>query len=347
MFRRHKIAIIFGLLILASFNVRAYSHSNFFSNPRFCSLEELDQELKDKTLDMGWYFGQGSHFRFVSKSDEVYFEICIGTLPDIYDDFISQVKSRFVESPIGELQGLVFCYKVNNEGKEEMNVPQQFQRGARPDEDSYLLTERRVVENASPLCICQEKLSKIIKNHPILFYTGAGLSIASNVPAMNGLQNLLGFEIGKNFLFSLRSAIENPREFASKISVFHRACFLSAPNKAHFALKDLAALKNTRLITENHDCLHEASGIYPYRIGARHLRDEVGAESLVQFDYIICVGLSHDDRGFLAWYKEHNPRGKIIAIDLQQPSYLGDEDFLLIGDLQEVIPSLKCAVINE
>jgi NAD-dependent SIR2 family protein deacetylase len=95
-----------------------------------------------------------------------------------------------------------------------------------------------------------------------------------------------------------------------------------------------------RLITENLDCLHEASGVYPYRIDAKHLRDEVGSDSLIPFDYIICVGLSYDDRGFLGWYKKHNPQGKIIAIDLQQPSYIGNEDFLFLGDIQEVVPAI-------
>jgi NAD-dependent SIR2 family protein deacetylase len=347
MFRQHKTFIIFSFLILASLSLHAYGQSDYFSTARFCSSEELHQELKDKTLDMAWHFGEDSHFRFVSKDDEVYFEIYLGTLPDIYSDFISQVKNSFVEAPIGEPQRIVFSYRVNTEGRKEMNVPQQFHRRLHPDEDSYLLTGRRVIEDAMPLWIDEEELSTIIKNHSVLFYTGAGLSLASNVPAMNELQSLLGLEKGENFLFSLRNAIENPEELASKIFGFRKACFSSAPTKAHFALKELATLKNIRLITENLDCLHEASGVYPYRIDAKHLRDEVGAESLAQFDYIICVGLSYDDRGFLAWYKKHNPKGKIIAIDLQQPSYLGDEDFLLVGDLQEVIASIEYEVVNE
>jgi NAD-dependent SIR2 family protein deacetylase len=305
-----RAVIIFGLFVSAY----CYADSDYFCNPRACSAEELQRGLKEKTLDMAWYFGEGGHFRFVSKSDEVYFEIY-------------------------EFQGLVFSYRIDGEG-EEINVPRKFERKTHPDGDSYLVTKRRIVEGGSPGRIDEEGLARVIKNHPVLFYTGAGLSVASNVPAMGELQSLLGLEMGENFLLSLKGAIENPREFASKIAGFHQACFSSAPNGAHFALKELADFKNIRLITENHDCLHEASGIYPYRINAKHLREEVGGESVCGFDYIICVGLSYDDRGFLAWYKEHNPEGKIIAIDLQQPSYLGDEDFLLVGDLQEVIPAL-------
>ena len=122
---------------------------------------------------------------------------------------------------------------------------------------------------------------------------------------MNQLHDLLSLETGEKFLPSLENAIKKPRQFASNILVFHKACLFSAPTKAHLALKDIAFFKNIRLITENLDCLHEASGIFPYRIDARHLRDEIGSEVLTQFDYIICVGLSHDDRGFLGWYKQH------------------------------------------
>ncbi|MGB9847829.1 MAG: hypothetical protein ACPLKV_01275 [Minisyncoccia bacterium] len=56
---------------------------------------------------------------------------------------------------------------------------------------------------------------------------------------------------------------------------------------------------------------------------------------------MITIGLSYDDKGFLRWYKENNPNGKIIAINLNQPSYLGNEDFILKGDCQKVVPEIK------
>lgn len=317
----------------------AASQSGYFSVPSLCSSEELAEELKQKTLDMCWQFDQDSHFRFVSGNDEVYFEVCLGVLPDIYKDFVDQIKSKCIST--GQSKRLIFSYSLKNDGSEEVNVPRYSQERGHLDEYSYIVANRRVIENATPRVIDLEDLSVIVQNKKILFYTGAGLSIASDVPGMNALHDLLGMEEGEKFLFSLETALNNPRDFASKILVFHKACLFSSPTRAHFALKELAALKNIRMITENLDCLHEASGIYPYRIDPKHLRDEVGGESLAHFDYIICVGLSFDDRGFLGWYKQNNPQGKIIAVDLQQPSYLGNDDYLLLGDLQEIIPLLK------
>ena len=82
------------------------------------------------------------------------------------------------------------------------------------------------------------------------------------------------------------------------------------------------------------------TGIQPYRINANEVRAECGEEEARAFDWIVCIGLSHDDRGFLAWYKEMNPDGKILSIDINKPSYLGPEDYILNADLQEVLLAL-------
>jgi len=63
------------------------------------------------------------------------------------------------------------------------------------------------------------------------------------------------------------------------------------------------------------------------------------------FKDFLKVLLSHDDRGFLGWYKKYNPEGTIIALDLGKPSYLSEKDFILKGDIQEVIPALEKAII--
>ncbi len=293
---------------------------------------------------MCWNFGEDSHFRFISSNDEIYFDVALGLLPEIYDDFLSRVRHKFIQSESGQS---IFPCKINSAGHEEINIPSMPHKDGHPDEYSYIVADRRVINDAQPSLISQSTLENIVKKHNILFYTGAGLSLASNVPAMNELNELLGLEVGERFLFSLEHGIESPREFASRIKIFHDACLYSAPTPAHYALKDISLHKSTRLITENLDCLHEASGIFPYRVNAQQLREEVGGESFAQYDYIICVGLSFDDRGLLGWYKEQNPEGKIIAIDLFQPSYLGDEDYWLIGDLQTLIPDIRNTIFSD
>lgn len=329
--------------LFADLPLRGDVQPDYFWQPKLCSTEELAQELKGKTLDMCW-IGLSSHFRFVCGNEQTYFEISFRDLPEKYSDFIARIKDQCIEIDNGKT--LIFSYKIQDDGSEEVNRPQSSLAKEHPDEYSYLVTERRVFEDASPKHMSQDELALVIRDKNILFYTGAGLSLASEVPAMNELNQLLGLEVREGFMLSLEKALGNPQEFASKIRGFHEACLFSAPTQAHFALKELAQFKNVRLVTENLDCLHEASGVHPYRIDPHHLRNEIGGVALSKFDYMICIGLSYDDRGFLGWYKQQNPQGKIIALDLNQPSYLGDEDFLVVGDIQEVIPAIHKSIVR-
>jgi NAD-dependent SIR2 family protein deacetylase len=86
------------------------------------------------------------------------------------------------------------------------------------------------------------ELVKIVKDKRVLFYSGAGFSLASKVPAMNELNELLGMEMGENLLLSLEHAIDNPKKFVERIKVFHDACVYNDPNDGHLALKALVLL---------------------------------------------------------------------------------------------------------
>jgi hypothetical protein len=78
--------------------------------------------------------------------------------------------------------------------------------------------------------------------------------------------------------FSAPKKETHPDEFSYIVA--ERRIIYSAPTPAHLALRELSLYNNTRLVTENLDWLHEASGVFPYRIDAKHLRGEIGEESL-------------------------------------------------------------------
>ncbi len=99
------------------------------------------------------------------------------------------------------------------------------------------------------------------------------------------------------------------------------------------------------ILTENLDLLHERSGIVPQRIIASQFKKVIKPEWLKEIDAVVCIGLSYDDKGFLSWYKQNNPEGTLIAIDFKQPSYLGNKDFLLEGNLQEILPIVQGLLI--
>lgn len=313
---------------------------DFFSNPKIISSKEIAEQFDSRSLDMSWQFGKNDFFHFTSKKNEVYFEIMFDKIPDFY----GSVKESFIEESY-ELDNkkkkyYIFSCEWNKDDQQIINKPRKQNTDRSSNSSSYLVDKRRVFESSTPQLINENDIALIICYNNILFYTGAGLSVASGVPSMSQLETLLGFKDKKEFIISLKNAVKYPEKFIEKILLFHNACFYNPPTEAHKALKRLAVFKNTKIVTENLDYLHEDSGIVPYRINAKELREEIESSQLVNIDYIICVGLSHDDRGFLSWYKRNNPNGKIISIDLGNPTYLGNEDFIIHEDLQRLLPSI-------
>ena len=68
--------------------------------------------------------------------------------------------------------------------------------------------------------------------------------------------------------------------------------------------------------------------------------NDVCCKDLEEVEAIVCIGLSKDDCGFLAWYKANNPDGLLVAIDLEKLNYLAKEDYFVQGDLQKIVPQL-------
>jgi NAD-dependent SIR2 family protein deacetylase len=188
------------------------------------------------------------------------------------------------------------------------------------------------------------QLVDILKNKKVLFYTGAGIGVASGVYDMEQLKEALGIDMSgeqgeiDNFL---KKAIINPESVIDSWEKFIKAAFDGPPTPAHQSLGRLAQKLKSQIFTENIDHLQEKTGIKAIHLTGPWLKENIQPEWLKDIDIIVTIGLSYDDRGFLAWYKENNPKGKIVAINLNQPSYLGDEDFLLKGDCQEILPALE------
>jgi NAD-dependent SIR2 family protein deacetylase len=319
---------------------------DFFSNPQVISSNDILEQLDSNSLDMSWQFGENNFFHFTTKNNEVYFEILFDRIPSSYDEL---TKSVFIEKASHidnrEKKHYIFSYEWKKNEQPVINLPRENEKNRCANTSSYLVDKRRIFKQSAPQFIGEDEILWIIANKRILFYTGAGLSVASKVPSMTQLNNLLGLKNGEEFVLSLQNAVLHPESFSERILAFHDACFFSPPTEAHRALSKLALFINTKIVTENLDRLHEYSGIIPYRIDAEELR-QMGGSQLRNIDYVICIGLSYDDRGFLGWYKNNNLNGKIISVDLGHPTYLGDEDFIIHTDLQDLIPSLANQIID-
>src|ERR1700755_1180503 len=88
----------FFFACLFTFSLAESKQDDYFFHQVTCTAEELSTEINSKTLDMCWRFGPDSHFRFLTSNDAIYFEVCLGTLPDIYDDFLMRAKSKCLEN---------------------------------------------------------------------------------------------------------------------------------------------------------------------------------------------------------------------------------------------------------
>ena len=132
------------LIVCFGFYVLHANEIDFLENPQTCSEQQLPELIKEKTLDMCWNFGKDSHFRFISGNEEIYFEIGLGLLPEIYNDFHSSVRHKFIENKSGQL---IFSYKINSCGCEEINKPLMRKKDGHPDDYSYIIADRRVLND--------------------------------------------------------------------------------------------------------------------------------------------------------------------------------------------------------
>lgn len=210
-------------------------------------------------------------------------------------------------------------------------------------EKNYSVTQPRVFERGDnspkPKEISLTDLAEMISKARTIFYTGAGISMSGNVHGLAGLEKELGIGRQGEVDDFLKNCISNPELILESWSDFVESLD-GPPTEAHKALGVLAIELKSQIITENVDTLHENAGVRPLRIMGSYLRDKVNPEWLNDIDIIVTIGLSHDDRSFLGWYKQNNPGGIIIAIDIAQPSFLGDEDYIVKGDLQRLVPEL-------
>lgn len=235
-----------------------------------------------------------------------------------------------------------FCvYNCSNLSQEQLNLEKEIQN-KHTNENYYLASPRIINSQVTPKLITVEELSKIISTKKFIFYTGAGISASSNVWTMNKLESELGIIRGpkedreKRIKSFLDNALNNSQQLCKTFSEFCDLMFENPPTRVHEVVQKISFLKNCKIITENLDFLHQRTGILPVMAKPSIIK----AEDIKEVEAIICIGLSFDDRGLLAFYKNNMPDGIIISIDLKQPIYIDSNDYFLQGDLQAILKEL-------
>ena len=272
--------------------------------PELLSTGELKQLEKDWKTHFTWHFGNLGSFSLAYEDSQAGFSVKTVGLP-VY-------RHNYRLLPNGD--------EINN----------------KIFGNSYHIAVPLVLYNAHPSTMSFEQLVLFIEKRRCIFYTGAGIS-AGNVATMQDLMRSLEMTKGKVHFF--KHVWAKPQSITKAFDEFCKSAIYAQPSAAHVALKNLARIKSAAIITENVDLLQQRTGIKPLHTACDELRN-VSERDLQAVQVVVCIGLSADDRGFLHWYKYHNPRGVIIAINFTAPMYLSDADYIHYGDIQTVVPAL-------
>lgn len=199
----------------------------------------------------------------------------------------------------------------------------------------YYFEQPLSLAEQKPHTLTTDALCQLIQQKRTIFYTGAGLSASSDVATMHALEESLKLTTGiRSFL---QTCFFDPTSITQAFNTFCTSAIEAPATLAHHALHQLAQYKECCILTENVDLLHERAGSYPLFVHADSAHN-ITPKDLQAVDLLVCIGLSHDDCGFIAHYKKNNPQGMLIAINKNIPSYLSDDDYLVQDDLQTVLP---------
>ncbi len=199
----------------------------------------------------------------------------------------------------------------------------------------------------TPQCITVEALAQDIASKRVLFFTGAGISAAAGIHTISSLHSDLGLDPNLEVDDFVYNAMHNPELLVQKILAFYRATKLSQPTPAHRAVAGLAKYKNCQILTGNFDLLHERSGVIPIRVFSDSMEQDLTADRLREVDMIVYIGASRDIRGTIDRYKKAKPEGVVVAINQEIPRFLTDQDFVLLGDIQEILPLLQQQLMSK
>lgn len=289
----------------------------------FCE-ESLKNE--NPSLEMTWERKEGT-FAFRSWNHKQVFEIILTHAQ--WEKLPKKIQKKFW------YKEKKYFFSYNNEEWKEIPYYSEAKR------ESFLGKNRSFKEARPRLGIPLVELAYLIESKKVLFYTGAGISQAAGIPTMDQLETLFALDAQGKWI---ADAVQIPEKVIEKVCFFSRLCFERAPTQAHIALASMALEKSIPILTENVDTLHQKTGIQPIFATIKNVQEHISSTSLKETDAIICIGLSKDAIGMLGWYKSQHPKGKIIAIDLNQPEYLGSEDVFIQADAQKILPELHALV---
>lgn len=196
-----------------------------------------------------------------------------------------------------------------------------------------------------------EALSNLIrgiKGNEMIIYTGAGISMGGESPVwgMDEMSRRFGWDkVGTFEKYFTDPEEYNPNDLLQNSIRFRDLLIADVSTETHIAIAQIARkYRGCLVMTENLDFKHKAKGSrYPaMHLGSENFEDLISKATGRKI--LMTAGLSHDDRSLIRYLKEVNPDMVIVAFVLSEdtvPDYLGEEDFVVFGDVQETLPKLS------
>lgn len=309
------------LYLLISLNALAQANI-LLQKPRVISsadMADIEASVKKSDIVFTWTLNKATKCTYFYADEKPGFVVWLCGLPVCFHGFASytNLKRSFAK------------------------IKDKLLHGGQQNRNDYFFKKPLKFADANPMCLQFSALCNLLKDKTFVFYTGAGLSAAGNIPTMPVLEKKL--KVDRSAKFLLKAAITDPQSLATAFADFCRLAMNGQPTPAHFALSQIAQARNICILTENIDLLQQRAGCVSIPIHSDVVY-QAETKDFLAVDYLVCVGLSHDDCGFIAHYKAENPHGKIIALDFNVPNYLSNEDYVMQDDLQIVLPLLAQAL---
>lgn len=272
--------------------------------PQSLSQEEIEKIAADWQTCFQWQFGKGCNFRCVYQQGQA--------------GFLTQLLWIPVRS---------YNFPYSAAIKELISAQHQH---------VYHFEQPLNFANQTPTKLTLQELCPLMQDKKFIFYTGAGISAAGAVATMRDLEKSL--QLHEGVWPFVKKVLCNPRSIMLAFEAFCISAIQAPPTQAHWMLAKIAQDMHIGIVTENVDLLQHRTGICPIFTHSDEAYS-ITPDDLAQVDMILCIGLSYDDCGFLAYYKKCNPRGILIALNKDRmPSYVSDSDYFVQEDAQVALP---------
>ncbi len=271
----------------------------------------------------------------------------LGLLPD--DEWLQQYASFFHEEKKIDQEGEEFSlyhFTFNLGSRGSCPVCENYyihggKTGLSVGWDEYnFMTPRFFMDETSPTWMHVETLKNVIKQHKIAILCGPGMAALGGVLPREKFTEILGIDFSLEVDKCTQMMLTNP---AGVLNHFAERCqigYYYPPSTFHWQLAQIAKNKNCPVLKADFDCFLEKTGIPVWNISKDDIQALLISPEFAQIEYFLCLGIDYDDRGILAYYKAVCPQGRIIAIHPTIPAYLGNEDFIVLDNLEKAIPQL-------